>query len=471
MIAFRRYRKAKALPLPPGPPAHPILGNARDVPATHQWVEFARLGKIYGPVLHLRVLTQHVIVLSSLDVIWDLLDKRGGTYSDRPAFTMLNELMGWHWLGSLVPYDQTWRVHRRVYHYYFHEGAAKQYLDLQTKSNFAFLRALQRSPARFMDHIHHLTTASVLSMAYGIEVTGEDDPWVKLVGEAMNQMTAAGLPGSYAVDWVPALKYIPAWFPGASFKRFAQVSRKLANEFRFLPLEWVKEQIREGKSGSSVAASLLQNGLEGRPLPEELVADAAATIYVAAADTTVAIISAFVLCMVLYPSKQRAAQEELDHVLGHGRLPEIADRESLPYVTAIMLEVIRLFPVLPLSLPHRVMEEDEYKGMRIPKGSTILPNMWAILRDEKHYAEPEDFLPERFIKEGVLDLKSVLDPRLLLFGFGRRVCPGRHFAEVTAWLAIATVLSCFRIAPAKDENGNGIVPDGEVRTGIRKTGR
>ncbi|EJD42958.1 cytochrome P450 [Auricularia subglabra TFB-10046 SS5] len=465
-LAFKRYRKAHALPHPPGPPAHPIWGNALDVPASQQWIEFTRFGKIYGPVLHLQVLTQHVIVLSSLDAVFELLDKRGNIYSDRPAFTMLNDLMGWGWFGATLPYGDLWRAHRRVYHYYFHEGASKGYLDVQARANLVFLRGILESPHRFMDHIHYMTTSSIMSLSYGIDVTAEDDPWVKLVNDAMHTMTAAGLPGSFAVDWVPALRYIPSWFPGAAFQKYAQVSQTLAGRFRTEPLEWAKGQIQLGKSGTSVAASLLQNGLEGRPLSDELIATTVATIYIAGADTTVAVLAAFFLCMVLYPEKQKNAQEEIDRALGHGHLPAISDRGALPYVTAVMLEVIRLYPILPLGLPHRVMEEDEYQGMRIPKGSTIMPNIWSIFRNEELYTDPNEFRPERYLRDGVLNFESVTDPRLLLFGFGRRICPGRHFADAAAWTTIATVLACFNIAPIKDENGANVIPSGEMIIGI-----
>lgn len=64
---------------------------------------------------------------------------------------------------------------------------------------------------------------------------------------------------------------------------------------------------------------------------------------------TVSVIDSFFLCMTLFPDKQRAAQAELDRVVGHGRLPEFADRDSLAYVAAVMLEVMRLFPVTPLG--------------------------------------------------------------------------------------------------------------------------
>lgn len=84
----------------------------------------------------------------------------------------------------------------------------------------------------------------------------------------------------------------------------------------------------------------------------------------------------FVLLMVLYPEVQLKAQEELDKFVGRQRLPDFSDQDDLPYINAIYMEVIRLFPVLPLGVPHRAIAEGQYKGMRIPKGSIILPNAW-----------------------------------------------------------------------------------------------
>jgi cytochrome P450 len=82
--------------------------------------------------------------------------------------------------------------------------------------------------------------------------------------------------------------------------------------------------------------------------------------------------------MVQHPGVQAKAQEELDRVIGRSRLPDFEDRESLPYLDAIYKETLRLYPVAPLGLPHRVIADDVYKGMRIPKGSIIFPNIWYV---------------------------------------------------------------------------------------------
>ncbi|EJD42957.1 putative CyP450 monooxygenase [Auricularia subglabra TFB-10046 SS5] len=459
-------RRTSSLPLPPGPPQHPVLGNMKDIPAVNQWEGFTRMGKIYGPVVHLRVLHRRIIVLNSIEAVTELLDRRGSIYSDRPELTMACEVMGWGWQTSLMHYGERWRANRRIVHHFFHEEASKQYHDLQARSNLDFLHALQQTPDGFMQHIRNLTASSIMKLTYDIEVEGGENPWVALADLAVEVLSESVIFGNYMVDWLPILRHIPAWFPGAGFKILGQESREVSRRVRLGPLDWVMQQISQGKNGSSIAEMLIRDGLEGRPVPDDLTADATAIIYMGGTDTTVSVITAFFLCMVLHPEAQQFAQDEIDRVLGHGSLPELADREALPYVTAVLLEVIRLYPVLPLSVGRRVMVDDEYNGMRIPKGATIVPNVWAILRDERDYANPDQFCPERYLRNGVLDLKSAApDPRGPLFGFGRRKCPGRHFADTAAWLAVATVLACFNITRAKDEHDDEIVPDGELRAG------
>lgn len=82
--------------------------------------------------------------------------------------------------------------------------------------------------------------------------------------------------------------------------------------------------------------------------------------------------------MLLNPEVQAKAQEELDRVVGRGRLPDFADEENLPYIHAICLEVLRWHPVAPLGVPHGLMADDDYCGMQLPKGCTILPNIWYL---------------------------------------------------------------------------------------------
>ena len=80
--------------------------------------------------------------------------------------------------------------------------------------------------------------------------------------------------------------------------------------------------------------------------------------------------------MVLFPKVQQKAQIELDAVVGHDRLADSSDEASLPYTSAVVKEVLRWRPIAPLGFPHRLMEDDVYDGMRIPKGSWVFGNSW-----------------------------------------------------------------------------------------------
>jgi len=184
--------------------------------------------------------------------------------------------------------------------------------------------------------------------------------------------------------------------------------------------------------------------------------------YAAGGETTVSGLHTFLLAMTLYPEAQLKAQKELDRVLGsQGRLPQFSDRNQLPYIDHIVWEVMRWNPVVPLGLPHATTEDDIYEGYWIPKGTTVIPNLWAICHDEDTYPEPFGFKPERF--EGPNEA-GINELPMATFGFGRRICPGRWLALDTLWITVASVLAVYNISKALDDAGNIIEPNPEDYT-------
>jgi len=123
--------------------------------------------------------------------------------------------------------------------------------------------------------------------------------------------------------------------------------------------------------------------------------------------------------MVLNPKVMRKAQEELDRVVGKGHLPDFSDRENLPYTDALVKELLRWNPPLPIAVPSRAMQDDVYRGYLIPAGATVIQNVWAIFRDPSIYPDPETFNPDRFLKDGKIN-PLVLNPEDRVFGAGRR---------------------------------------------------
>ncbi|OJT02061.1 O-methylsterigmatocystin oxidoreductase [Trametes pubescens] len=156
--------------------------------------------------------------------------------------------------------------------------------------------------------------------------------------------------------------------------------------------------------------------------------------------------------MSQYPDVQKKTHAELDRVIGPDCLPDFGDREELVYMNAVIKEALRWHVVVPLSLPHRTVEDDVYGGYFVPAGTMVVPNTWAMLHDPNVYERPEEFKPERFIRDGKIDT-TVYDPSAFAFGYGRRVCPGRYFADDLLYITAASVLHVFRFDPPLDEQG------------------
>jgi hypothetical protein len=85
--------------------------------------------------------------------------------------------------------------------------------------------------------------AAIMDIGYGIPVQESDDPYILIAEEALEGMSAAGIPGAFWVDLLPILKYVPSWFPGASFKKKAARWRKAKDIMAERPFRHVQEQL------------------------------------------------------------------------------------------------------------------------------------------------------------------------------------------------------------------------------------
>ncbi|KAK0500318.1 cytochrome P450 [Armillaria luteobubalina] len=243
--------------------------------------------------------------------------------------------------------------------------------------------------------------------------------------------------------------------------------RKDVDAMQSEPFEYTAESLNAGMAPSSlVSINLTKMNNIGMPEEKEhleVIRNTASVAFAGGADTTVSTVLSVILAFLLYPEVQAKAQAELDTVVGHSRLPNFDDRAQLSYINAIVLEALRWNPVIPGGVPHRTVKEDVYKGYYIPAGATIVGNVWAILHDEKDYPNPLVFDPNRFLPE---DGKEPQPEPTAAFGFGRRICPGRHLALNTTWIAVASMAATLSFSKAVDSEGRVIEPSDTYTDGL-----
>lgn len=139
---------------------------------------------------------------------------------------------------------------------------------------------------------------------------------------------------------------------------------------------------------------------------------------------------------------QRKMQDEIDRVTGRSRLPCPDDRTQMPYVEAVIYELLRMSSVFSLGMPHGAVREFTFEGYRIPKGTMILANLYGVHHDTEVFKDPYTFRPERWLGAEGSKLKS---DHFLAFSTGKRACTGEIMARQQMFLYIATIFQRFNV--------------------------
>ncbi|KAH7928454.1 cytochrome P450 [Leucogyrophana mollusca] len=455
LIISKTSKKRDGPPLPPGPPPLPIVGNVRGFNIDAPWVTYTKWAAAYGDLIYTRFFQQDIIVISSEKVAKDLLERRSHIYSDRPELPA-NDIIGMSFISVFLRYGPKWRFHRRLFHQVFKEDSSLSFRPMQLRKAHQFLRGMMesQSPEDYAACIRLHSSSIIMAAVYDYEASPRDDPFVTVIEKAIEITNTEARPQVSAVfSAFPILLRLPSWFPGMGIKKRGAVMQKYMSKWLDEPFQYVKERMSIGTTAPCMVSDALEKWQNEDGEVVKAIQETAATAFIAAAETTASTMSVFLLAMVLYPEVQERAQALIDSVVGTGRLPNFEDRPSMPYIDAILRETLRWHPVAPMGIAHSTYSEDVYEGYYIPKGATILPNVWAMARNEEKYPNADEFIPERFLTaDGSLND----DTCNFAFGFGRRVCVGRHVADASLWSAMALMLAAFKVTKAKDEEGKDI---------------
>ncbi|KAJ4474825.1 cytochrome P450 [Lentinula aciculospora] len=451
--------------LPPGPPGVPILGNLPQVVGVPQlWHTFDKWRYEYGPLTYLNMVGKDVMVLNSKAAAMELLERRSATYSDRPR-SIVAEYIGSRMAIPFARYGKSWQNMRRAAHAVLNARVSSQYHAVQAEEAIILAHGLLYDKSSTLLEKINGSASTVISVVYGKrslssekkdQVTvdldedlhlPESDPLQSLCNIG-HRFTSSLYPGAYLVEVLPILDYIPAAM--ARWKRNAQKDYgRISETFH----KFYNDAVRNDQQRTSLCASLADSQL-ATALTNAEKAWVTGSISVAALETTSTTLSFFLYAMIQHPIVQEQAQKELDRVVGRLRCPNFTDMAHLPYMRAIVKEVLRWQPAIPLVVPRMAMEDDWYEGRFIPKGTAIILNLWSMNRDRDVYGPDVDlFRPERFLqeseKEGEYALRTEYENEdgHCSFGFGRRGCVGKYVADNALFIDMATILWALRIEP------------------------
>ncbi|TFY50489.1 hypothetical protein EVG20_g11487, partial [Dentipellis fragilis] len=321
---------------------------------------------------------------------------------------------------------------------------------------------------------HPMETAEAITLAADLLTLPED--W-----KAHFRRRAASLIISIVYDHPPLDKEDCS---GTSFETIAQITDRimkwcktwkascglLAMDGVYPPpslIDGVKERMASGTIRSCFTTNLIDN-MSSNKLSSEENAWLAGTMYIGGSETSATMLPWFLIAMLLYPEVQQRAQDEIDTVVGRSRAPNFADFDQLPYIQAVVKELLRWRSPVLLGIPHTTSEDDWYDGMFIPKGTSCLPHIWLLNRDPELFGpDAADFNPARFL-DGTGRLRTDMPADHFSYGFGRRICVGQHVANDILFIDIAVILWSTKIERGRDANGE-LIPmdrDGYLEHGL-----
>ncbi|QRW04458.1 cytochrome P450 family protein [Ceratobasidium sp. AG-Ba] len=456
LFAYRLARVGKReADLPNGPPTLPIVGNLHVFPKTQAHLKFTEWARLYGGIYSLKLGHLTALVITDMEVLKELMEKRSQVTIDRPFMYGVDLVTGGMHM-ALAKSGDMWRIQRRIVQETLTPRACEKHLRIQQAESIQLVHDCLHNPKHYSDHMGRYSFSIILSIMFGKRASRPGTQEMVDFFEMEEHWQKVLTPGSIPpVEILPLLKYLPRFM--APWKDYCDKTRNLQHKLYCGWLHETKSRVAQGlENGSFMEQILLHQVKHG--MNDLQTAYLGGTMIEAGGDTTTAWLKFLVLALIAYPEVQEKAYEEINRTVGRQRMPNLEDLSQLPYTQAIIKEVHRWRPVGPLAVPHANTKEIEYGGYRIPAGTTIFINTWGISHDPDVYDRPEDFWPDRWLlhefgaKPGT---KHAVNPPW--FGTGRRICPGSLLASNGLAITTMNLLWSFTFAPAVDaKTGNPV---------------
>ncbi|PKS08486.1 hypothetical protein jhhlp_004869 [Lomentospora prolificans] len=454
---------------PPGPPTILGIGNLHQIPLKQPFRKFHEWSKTYGDIIGLKVGPANVVILHSPEYVRELFENRGAIYSGRPySYIPSEHVYGEHGDKHILNVQnglflRRWRA---AVSYLVGPVGLKRSLRIQevTAATLVYRLLDTKNYQDSLDQIKHWALSTPLLAITGQRLEDRGQAFSDRFFEAQHKWLELLEPGnSPPVDFFPFLRWVPEAFAGWKTKARYVREYMLDEYFSYLDTAKKLQADRESHLASQASPSLMTKILEdgdgdkngGKAFTDAEVAYLGGGLLDAAIDTTWATLMNAIMLLAAHPEIQQRAFEEVSKVCP-ARAPSADDMERLPYIRACMLETFRLRPPAPNGLPHVLDRDDTFNGYKIPKGTTVLANVWGIQRNEEEYNDPEAFQPERYILHP-LGLRPGIEASpgrkaTYTFGAGRRICPGEQFAENSVILMLSKLLWAYQIVAPEQLN-------------------
>ncbi|KZL72932.1 cytochrome P450 [Colletotrichum tofieldiae] len=215
-----------------------------------------------------------------------------------------------------------------------------------------------------------------------------------------------------------------------------------------LSIDKVKRRMALGESRPDfVQSMMMKEGALAMSKPE--IEETADTLIIAGSETTASVLSGVTFFLTTHPGAMAKLAEEVRTSFNSEQEIDVLSVQKLRYMLAVLDESMRVYPVVPMGLTRIIKPGGDYVCERyVPEGTRVMVSQWPMYHNDKHFAQPDSFIPERWLGDPrfVDDNKSALQP----FSLGPRNCIGRNLAMSEMRVILARVIWNFDMQIADD---------------------
>ncbi|XP_040204212.1 cytochrome P450 2K6-like isoform X1 [Rana temporaria] len=426
---------------PPGPKPLPIIGSLHLVNPVSPQKDFMKLSKKYGPVFSIQLGLEKMVVLCGYDTIKDALMNHAEEFNERPDGPIFAKTTNGN--GIAFAHGENWKVMRRFTISTLRDfGMGKKSLENKIREEVVCLiqefRSHKGDPFDNLTIINTAVANVIVSILLGNRFE-YDDPIILKLMHSINENVKVF--GSTMVRLYNSYPTLIGLLPGSHqniFKNFQSTQDFIKEVFtkqkkeldindqrNFIDAFLAKQQ--EEKSDSTVY------------FHNDNLSVLVDNLFVAGMETTTTTLRWGLLLMIQYPEIQQKVQNEIYRVIGLAE-PQTEHRKQMPYTDAVIHEIQRFADIVPLNVPHATSKDVIFRGYNIPKGTTVIPLLSSVLKDEAYFEKPDEFYPEHFLdSEGNLKKNEAFIP----FSLGKRSCAGENLAKMEMFLFFTTLLQNF----------------------------
>ncbi|KAL5748212.1 hypothetical protein ACOSQ2_025509 [Xanthoceras sorbifolium] len=439
--------------LPPSPKKLPIIGNLHQL-GLHPYRSLHSLAQRHGPLMLLHFGQMPVLIVSSAEAAREIMKTHDLIFSNRPKNSVGDRLLYGSKDVASAPYGEYWRQMRSICVLQLLSNKRVQSFRTVREEEIAlYMKEIENSASlsltvNLSEVFSSLTTDVICRAAFGRKYSGGESGWKfkKLMRELM--VLLGGIDVGTFIPWLGWINRVTGFD--------AKVDR-VAKEFDEFLDEIIEEHLhgqtqnREGgdpgaergarKNFVSVLLEIQRDNLSGFSFDLISIKALILDMLAGGSDTTFTVLEWAMTELLRHPRVMKELQNEVRKITNSKPYVKEEDLDKMLHLKAVLKEIFRLHPPIPLLVPRSSAQDVRIKGYDILAGTTVITNAWAIGRDPTTWQEPEEFRPERFLNNSI-DFKGH-DFELIPFGAGRRGCPGTSFAMATNELVLANLLHRF----------------------------